>query len=62
MYFPLADGSVDPRQKKAGRDYNRLEGLGHTTMETLSLNGALPITDSIRGYLTGTFGHRTVEN
>lgn len=62
MYFPLADGSVDPRQEKAGRDFNRLEGLGHTTMETLSVNGALPITDSIRGYLTATYGHRTVEN
>ncbi|WP_244176858.1 TonB-dependent receptor plug domain-containing protein [Acetobacter pomorum] len=62
MYFPLADGSADPRQAKAGRDYNRLEGLGHTTMETLSVNGELPVTDSIRGYLTATYGHRTVEN
>ena len=62
MYFPLADGSVDPRQTKAGRNYNRLEGLGHTTMETVSANGAIPLTDHIRAYMTSTYGHRTVEN
>lgn len=60
MYAPLANGQVDPRTALVGRDFNRIEGLPHTTAETLSVNGALPLTDRIRTYLTATYGHRTV--
>lgn len=42
-------------------DVNRIEGVSRTLSELFSFNGHMPITRSIRSYLTATLAHRLTD-
>ncbi|MCJ8353239.1 TonB-dependent receptor plug domain-containing protein [Novacetimonas hansenii] len=59
--FPLlADGSQDPREAGFNKDVQRGLGLPKSTLENLSANIEIPLTDAIHFYSTDTFSHRRV--
>ncbi|WP_025825524.1 hypothetical protein [Acetobacter okinawensis] len=42
-------------------DVNRIEGVSRTLSELFSFNGHMPVTRSIRSYLTATLAHRLTD-
>lgn len=58
LYFPLPDGSEDPRTGKLGRDLSRNLGLVRNQLDTFSANGAIPLSENVELYTTDTYSHR----
>ncbi|OAG74304.1 membrane protein [Gluconobacter japonicus] len=59
FYYALPNGSVDPRSNRS-RDVQRSNSLSKRTMETLSANMSVPLTEHIDLYSTSTYAHRKV--
>lgn len=58
--FPLISGQPDPREDGFDKDVSRNLGIPKSTLENLSANIDIPITDAINFYSTDTFSHRRV--
>ncbi|WP_323993212.1 TonB-dependent receptor domain-containing protein [Nguyenibacter sp. L1] len=57
-YFPLPNGSPDPRAAILGTDLSRNLGVVRSQLETFSANGAIPISEGAEFYTTDTYSHR----
>lgn len=59
LYYPLADGSPDPREQSADRLVTKNFGMFPMSSHSLALNASLPLTDRIELYGFGTLGQRS---